>query len=347
MGNVASRILHCMASLCSKLYGSQEKQDLNTHVSINENPNPTYSWDKKIKIDRSKYAIENLTSETVIKYPGDVDGGRLLINNICRCNIIVLDNISTVTLDNVKNSKIFLSPVKSSLFIRNSSDCCLVCSVQQFRARDCQNITVNVHCTTKPIIESCSDITFSCYQFFHEDLKEQLNKAEMSIFNNNWYDVYDFTPNKEDPNFKLLKNDQISMDNVLDLNACLLNSGSKHYLHQNEFIPKTLGNHHYLDNKYTKFVAIYDTVDIVTAFINELKTPIIKCWELNLKKDDIQRIFKEMIVGKFPVKIIGIEFYDRHGTIDEMKLRETYPNLVVRDATVSEIFFNHVLSLMG
>ena len=62
-------------------------------------------------------------------------------------------------------------------------------------------IAIFLHSTTGPIIESSSNISIGCYNYAYFGLESNLLSANMSIWENEWYSVYDFTPAN---NFKLL-----------------------------------------------------------------------------------------------------------------------------------------------
>ena len=59
-----------------------------------------------------------------------------------------------------------------------------------------------LHSTTGPIIESSSNIALGCYNYSYFGLESNLISAEMSVWENEWYSVYDFTPSSN--NFSLL-----------------------------------------------------------------------------------------------------------------------------------------------
>ena len=48
----------------------------------------------------------------------------------------------------------------------------------------------------QPVIESSSNLTFFCHQYFYPELPLQMKAAKLSYLNNKWTDIYDFTPNK-------------------------------------------------------------------------------------------------------------------------------------------------------
>lgn len=47
---------------------------------------------------------------------------------------------------------------------------------------------------TEPVIESSSNIKFHPFNHFYPRLSEHLFNANLSPWNNNWSDVFDFTP---------------------------------------------------------------------------------------------------------------------------------------------------------
>ena len=70
-----------------------------------------YSWDNK-PTDNSKYLIENLNDQTVIKAPGEISGNQFMVRNCQNCCIYLFDHINTVTVDDCKQCKIFIGPTK-------------------------------------------------------------------------------------------------------------------------------------------------------------------------------------------------------------------------------------------
>ena len=119
--------------------------------------------------------------------------------------IFVFDNSATVTIDDCKNCVFFIAPSKGSIFIRDCTDCKAIMACQQFRSRDCKNLHVSLCCQTLPIIESTSNIHFACFQAGYFQLLGQFTAAGLSIYNNSWYKIHDFSPSKETPNYTLHK----------------------------------------------------------------------------------------------------------------------------------------------
>lgn len=119
------------------------------------------------------------------------------------CKILILDYTAAVTIDDCVNCFILLGPVKSrfvaldfskfgnnypshrnhvlhqhvvinSVFLRDSTDCKVAMSCQQFRSRDCKRIELFLHCTTQPIIEASVAMKFACLQCYYPGLSSRI-----------------------------------------------------------------------------------------------------------------------------------------------------------------------------
>jgi protein XRP2 len=53
------------------------------------------------------------------------------------------------------------------------------------------------------VIESSSDVKFSCFSYFYPELATQFQQANLSVDKNDWKNIYDFT-NKDVANFKII-----------------------------------------------------------------------------------------------------------------------------------------------
>jgi len=99
-----------------------------------------------------------------------------------------------VTVDDCRNCCIFIGPTDSSVFIRNSFNCKLVVIARQLRLRDCTDCRLSLYCRTKPAVESCSGLEFSCFAFPYAGLAAQMCACKLAPFTNFWADGYDYTP---------------------------------------------------------------------------------------------------------------------------------------------------------
>jgi protein XRP2 len=119
------------------------------------------------------------------------------ISDCEECNIFLFDSCACVYIDECKYCNIFIGACESSIFIRDCEFLTVVCTTQQFRLRDCISCSFAIFCESQPIIESSYDISICNYpEFAYEELSQQMSEAKTNPWNNNWFDVYDFTPKK-------------------------------------------------------------------------------------------------------------------------------------------------------
>ncbi|MGH0165105.1 UNVERIFIED_CONTAM: hypothetical protein FKN15_064408 [Acipenser sinensis] len=200
----------CFFSKKSKRKPEKEQTETNT----DEEAPKQYSWDKREKVDPKDYMLTGLKDETVGRLPGTLSGQQFAIQDCENCNIYVFDHSATITIDDCTNCRLFLGPVKGSVFFRDCKDCKCVVACQQFRTRDCKKMEVFLSCATQPIIESSSGMRFGCFQYYYPELAFQFKDASLSIFNNNWSNIHDFTPVSGETNWSLLPEDTAVQDCV-------------------------------------------------------------------------------------------------------------------------------------
>ncbi|CAJ0933254.1 unnamed protein product, partial [Mesorhabditis belari] len=159
-----------------------------------------HSWEKHNDVDVSKYKIAN--AENVLEIRSEIGGQQFLIENCKNSAILLLDHSATVTVDDCTNCLIVIGPCAGSVFLRDSNDCTVWAVCQQFRTRDCNTLTLALHCATQPIIENSRPITFHPIYLDFPLISEQMLNARLSPFSNNANSVHDFTPDKYVPNYK-------------------------------------------------------------------------------------------------------------------------------------------------
>lgn len=171
-----------------------------------EAPKKEYSWDKRRKLDPKDFMCMGVEGETVVKAPGKINGQQFVVDGCTNSKIFVFDHCASVTIDDCKDCTFFIGPTESSVFIRNCKNCACVFLCRQLRTRDCENCTLELFCSTRPVIESSSDMRFSCFDSAHEyeQLAQQMSSAHLSPFCNYWSSVYDFTPKSSSSNWSFL-----------------------------------------------------------------------------------------------------------------------------------------------
>lgn len=167
-----------------------------------------------VQVDPKDYMLTGLKDATVGRLPGKLNGQQFVIQECENCNIFVFDHSATITIDDCVNCRIVLGPVKGSVFFRDCKDIKCVVACQQFRTRDCKKMDVFLCCATQPIIESSTGMKFACFQYYYPELAFHFKDAGLSIFNNNWSNIHDFTPVSEQNNWSLLPETSSVLDFV-------------------------------------------------------------------------------------------------------------------------------------
>ncbi|KAL3658486.1 hypothetical protein V7S43_016618 [Phytophthora oleae] len=154
---------------------------------------PTFGKDPTL--NREDFIFSNIqTASFLAKLPGSINGQQFLIEDCHNCDIFLLDHCTSVQIDACVNCRIVVGPCESSVFLRNCKRCTVVCAVQQFRTRDCEDVDVYLYSATEPIIETSSGLRFACFPLTYFSLQQQFRQAKFSPWNNKWSEIFDFTP---------------------------------------------------------------------------------------------------------------------------------------------------------
>ncbi|XP_061082968.1 protein XRP2-like isoform X1 [Conger conger] len=186
----------------------------NNAVSDNVEEAPKYSWDKREKVDPKDFMLTGLKDATVGRLPGKLNGQQFVIQECENCNIFILDHSATITIDDCVNCRVVLGPVKGSVFFRDCKEIKCTVACQQFRTRDCKKMEVFLCCATQPIIEASTGMKFGCFQYSYPELGAHFRDAGLSVFNNNWSNIHDFTPVSGETNWGLLPESSAVLDCV-------------------------------------------------------------------------------------------------------------------------------------
>ena len=195
-----------------------------------------------------------------MKRPGEINGQQFIIKNCTKSKIYLFDHMSTLTIDDCSDCLFVCGPVKgrfetvldfvfayifswhenfviylltfaSSIFLRDSNNCTLVCASSQLRLRDCRNVNLYVGCESEPIIEASTNIVTAPYYLNYKGMNGKLvNNIPLQNFNTlgiflitlkfycthtdhfesaqlswlkaiHWSNIYDYTPNQDVPNW--------------------------------------------------------------------------------------------------------------------------------------------------
>lgn len=281
--------------------------------SEKETPGPTtYSWDREDRPDPKDFTIADKTGGIFGRLPGKINGQQFIIENCKDTTIYLFDFSATITIERCENCNIFIGPSKGSVFIRNSNNCLFYIACQQFRTRDCRKLELYLLCDTQPIIETSAGLKFGCFQIFYPEIEQQFKNAELSLYNNLWYKIHDFTPLDQGSNFSFISAEDrqylpISMGEDFD-------SIELSYETENSIVPLTRGknsNMQYDDSCLVVF--FYTAKDKCKNFLKDLAKvtnfDLIQSKEIQLTPEDVTRIFKNdkySVLAKH-APLIGLE----------------------------------------
>lgn len=257
-----------------------------------------YSWDKREKVDPKDYMFNGLKDQTVGRLPGKVAGQQFAIQECENCNIYIFDHSATITIDDCTNCRIFLGPIKGSVFFRDCKDCKCVVACQQFRTLDCRKLEIFLCCATQPIIESSTGVKFACFQYYYPELAFQFKDAGLSIFNNNWSNIHDFTPVSGENNWSLLSEDVSVLDAVPVPDSEELKAVRVATDPNKSIIPVTRGQRPKKSDE--SCLVVFFAGDYTTAnagkLIDEMTDKgylLVQTKEVTMKPEDANRVFKE------------------------------------------------------
>lgn len=90
---------------------------------------------------------------------------------------------ASIYIHNISESIIYAPNVLRSVIVHNAIDCAMLIGCHQFRMHASKGCAIYIHATSKPIIEHCSNLSFS-------PLRPP--SAETTAANDNWRSVQDF-----------------------------------------------------------------------------------------------------------------------------------------------------------
>lgn len=68
---------------------------------------------------------------------------------------------ATLTINDVSSSLLTCGQVNGAAHVTRVDNSVIVVSCHQFRMHDCKNVDIYLSCSSKPIIEDCSNVRFS------------------------------------------------------------------------------------------------------------------------------------------------------------------------------------------
>ena len=266
--------------------------------TVDEADQPVFSWDREDKLDPKDFTIADKIGGTYGRLPGEINGQQFIIENCKDSCIYLFDHSATVTICKCDNCKIYVGPSKGSVFIRNTSNCLCYVACQQFRSRECRKIEVYLLCDTQPVIEMSAGMKFGCFQLFYPEIEEQFKNAGLSVFNNLWYKIHDFTPLEHDCNWLTCDvQSRCLPDDLGDEFSSIVLSNDQ----TTSIVPLTRGtNHSHRFDGSCLVVFFYSTKSKCKDFLRELSKvtsyDLIQSKEIKLSPQNVSIILRD---GKY------------------------------------------------
>ena len=135
----------------------------------------------------------SLKDQVIFRPPGSIRGNEFVIDDCHNCDFYICDHTAQITADGCVNCRFFFGPCESSIFLRDCSNSQVVAACQQLRLRSCTDMQFSLFCGTEPVIESSARLQFGCFQFAYFSLREQMARANLSVWCNEWSRIHDFT----------------------------------------------------------------------------------------------------------------------------------------------------------
>lgn len=135
--------------------------------------------------------ISNLTDET-LTHNSNVDQMEIVISNLVNCTIYIKGNPSTVHIDDLINTNLFIGPVSGSVFVNSVTNCKLHVACHQLRIHKSMKTDFYIHVTTKAIIEDCKEVKFARYLWKYDSYCSDFVSSRLNKEINNWSKIDDF-----------------------------------------------------------------------------------------------------------------------------------------------------------
>jgi protein XRP2 len=148
--------------------------------------------------DPDDYQSTGLKDATWTRLPGQVNDQRINIENATNTSFLLLDNCDSVQVDDCVGCTFYIGPTTGSVFLRGCKDCKAVIICGQLRLRDVKNTDIALFCRSRPVIESSRNVGIGCFagpQYL--DMRWQMARSALSVWNNLYYFVHDFTPHPD------------------------------------------------------------------------------------------------------------------------------------------------------
>ncbi|XP_043243367.1 tubulin-specific chaperone C-like [Amphibalanus amphitrite] len=121
-----------------------------------------------------------------------VTGRDVTLTCLTRCTVRVTGAPATVHLSHLRDCRLLLGPVTSSVFLEDCQRCTLAAACQQLRAHTSADCDLYLHVTSRAVVEHCQRLRFAPYTLTGADVAADWATTGLAADTNNWSDVDDF-----------------------------------------------------------------------------------------------------------------------------------------------------------
>lgn len=138
-----------MGNICHAGPVFAPRTETRASTSATANPKPSLTFGRDPSLKREDFMFSDVQEPSVLtKLPGSISGQQFIVEDCHDCDIFLLDHCTSVQIDACTNCRIIVGPCQASLFVRNCSQCTIICAAQQFRTRDCTDVDVYLYSAT-------------------------------------------------------------------------------------------------------------------------------------------------------------------------------------------------------
>ncbi|XP_037073515.1 tubulin-specific chaperone C-like, partial [Pollicipes pollicipes] len=140
-----------------------------------------------------------------------VTGRDVTLTCLTRCRVRVTGAPATVHLSHLRDCRLLLGPVATSVFLEDCRGCTLAVACQQLRAHTSADCDIYLHVTSRAVVEHCERLRFAPYSLGGEDVRADWATTGLSADRNSWNDVDDFnwlSKAQRSPNWSILPEEE-------------------------------------------------------------------------------------------------------------------------------------------
>eukprot|EP00744_Colponema_vietnamica_P006661 GILI01009662.1.p1 GENE.GILI01009662.1~~GILI01009662.1.p1 ORF type:complete len:329 (-),score=26.98 GILI01009662.1:63-1007(-) len=177
---------------------THEQRSLNTLLSTllskisearsNQKPAKKFGFSSKSKLvatqqaDHEKEEIEPANNSVAAKE--ETASGEVFTD--LNGQVIFVRTAKAVFIRRCSNCTVYALPTDGSLFISDCDGCTVYCASHQLRVKSSVRLSLYTWCTSRPVIESCSEMLFGGYDAWQGLLESEVSHAEGLLTHAEW-----------------------------------------------------------------------------------------------------------------------------------------------------------------